>query len=99
MEDMNLQVESETSAQTIARLQRELAHVQEQAQVAHAMAMSWKTRCLQAEAQVRRLQKTRDRQQRVSTPQGVTRAVGDGLHDSLALVDENLGDVHAPVSV
>jgi hypothetical protein len=96
---MNLQVEPETSEQTIARLQRELAHRNSQCQTAHSMAMDWKTRCLKAEEQCRRLQKKLDRQHRASTPKGVKRAMGDGLHDSLELVDEDLEEVDAPVSV
>jgi hypothetical protein len=53
---MALSMDEEAPAQTIARLQRELDHVSEQARVSHAMAMSWRARALAAEEQVRRLE-------------------------------------------
>jgi hypothetical protein len=36
----------EMRADAIARLERELAHVREPCQIAHRMAMSWRTRAL-----------------------------------------------------
>lgn len=46
---MRVSLEPDSLEHQIARLERELAHVQEQATVAHTMAMSWKARCLEAE--------------------------------------------------
>jgi hypothetical protein len=45
----------------LERLKWELAHVNEQCQVAHAMAMSWRQRCQAAEEKCERLQRKLDR--------------------------------------
>jgi hypothetical protein len=47
----------ESPEQVTARLQRELAHVNEQCRTAHAMAMDWRQRCLAAEGRVQRLER------------------------------------------
>jgi hypothetical protein len=60
---MTLTTDLETPEQMIARLERELAHVQEQARVTWASAQTWKQRALAAEEQVRRLQHKLDRRQ------------------------------------
>jgi hypothetical protein len=54
---MTLSMETEAPAQTIARLQREVDHVSEQARVSHAMAMNWRQRyedCEKARASLER---------------------------------------------
>jgi hypothetical protein len=50
-------LDTETPDQTIARLERDLAHVTEQCRTAHAMAMDWRTRCLVAEERNQRLER------------------------------------------
>jgi hypothetical protein len=65
---MTLSMADEVPAQTIARLQRELAHVSEQARVSHAMAMRWRGRALAAEAQCRRLQHRLQRKEAKEAP-------------------------------
>ena len=78
----------DTTEQTIARLIRELAHVTEQCRVAHAMAMDWKARAPVAETQVRRLQLKADRGRDPGIAPRATRAVGDGRHDHLDLLEQ-----------
>lgn len=78
----------ESPAQMIARLTRELQHVTEQCRVAHVMAMHWKARVLVAEDQVRRLQPKADRGRDPGVAPRATRAVGDGLHDHLGLLEQ-----------
>jgi hypothetical protein len=78
----------EPQAQMIARLTRELTHVTEQCRVAHAMAMHWKARALVAEDHVRRLHRKDDRGHGPGMAPRATRAVGDGLHDHLDLLEQ-----------
>jgi hypothetical protein len=47
----------------LERVQLELVHVNEQCQVAHAMAMDWLRRCLRAEELCEQLQRKLDRRQ------------------------------------
>jgi len=58
------QMEAETPELEMTRLRRELAHVGEQCQVAHAMAMDWRKRALKAEEQCQRLQAKYDKLRR-----------------------------------
>jgi hypothetical protein len=49
-------MEPELHTQEVERLQRELTHVNDQCRTAHAMAMDWRRRCLDAEARCQRLE-------------------------------------------
>jgi hypothetical protein len=51
---MTLHRDEDTPTQVITRLQRELAHISEQATVAHAMAMDWRQRGLARQELCRR---------------------------------------------
>jgi hypothetical protein len=76
---MALSMDEEAPAQTIARLQREIEHISEQARVSHAMAMSWRGRALPAEEQCRRLQHRLQRKEAkdAPTPEPLTDEIGD----------------------
>jgi hypothetical protein len=52
------------------------------------MAMHWKARVLVAEDQVRRLQPKADRGRDPGVTPRATRAVGDGLHNHLGLLEQ-----------
>ena len=54
---MNAPMDTDTAAQENDRLRREIAHVNEQAVVAHHMAMDWRQRAMDAEEQYRRLER------------------------------------------
>jgi hypothetical protein len=53
---MVLALTTESPGQMITRLEREVAHVTDQCRTAHAMAMDWRQRCLDAEARCQRLE-------------------------------------------
>jgi hypothetical protein len=54
---VTLQMDPKTPEQEVVRLRHELAHVNEQATVAHSMAMEWRQRARAAEEQCQRLER------------------------------------------
>jgi hypothetical protein len=83
---------------TVERLQRELAHVDRQFRVAHAMAMSWRQRALDAEEQCRRLQLLLQRREHAAH-KSREHARGDGLHDTLEDLETDLNEESTPEQV
>jgi hypothetical protein len=54
---MELSLESETPAEEIGRLRREVEHINQQLQVKHLMSVDWRVRALTAEEHCRRLER------------------------------------------
>jgi hypothetical protein len=75
-------MEGETLAQTIDRLEREVAHVTEQARVSHAMAMTWRTRAKAAEEQCWRLDRRLQRKGATAPPEPLT---GEDADEALSV--------------
>jgi hypothetical protein len=99
---MALQID-EASAQEISRLRRELAHVNEQLVVEHAMTLDWRQRyqaCEKARASLETKLNTARRKLQAKAGQGTRRATdpGDAILDWRESQDtEDVED--APVSV
>jgi hypothetical protein len=82
---VTLSMDPESPEQTIERLQREVAHVTDQCRTAHAMAMDWRQRCLDAGARCQRLErkyrnlKRRKGLEHVAEPEDATESADEEL--------------------